>query len=167
MQTCRHVTRFLLINLGLLVQAQSSEPMTLAQMDIAFKEYAVVLDASPGRWVLKVGERQLIVITDTAANRMRIITPVIEKARLSERLLTRVLEANFESALDARYALYGDYLWSAYIHPLQELTKAQLLDGLAQVAQLAETFGVSYASTVVQFPAQSDDAPATDEPSQP
>ena len=54
-----------------------------------------------------------MVITDENADRMRIIVPVTAAEVVSEDLLVRVMQANFDSALDARYAIAKDTLWSA------------------------------------------------------
>ena len=53
---------------------------------------------------------------------------------------------SFSSALDAKYALRDQTLWSVFTHPLGELSDEQFLDCVAQVANLANNFGHSYAS---------------------
>jgi len=39
------------------------------------------------------------------------------------------MQANFDSALDARYAIAKGKLWSAFIHPLSELNEEQFFSG--------------------------------------
>ena len=58
-----------------------------------------------------------------------------------------MLEANFDRALDAKYSIYQDVVWSVYTHPLGELTVEQFKDALNQVARLSQNFGGSYTST--------------------
>lgn len=109
------------------------------------------LEGDPGFWQFVFGERALMLITDPAANRMRIFTPVVEEKFLDEDQLRRMLEANFHSALDAKYALYGGYVISVFTHPLKELSEEQLLDALHQVVNLADNFGSTYSSTSLIF----------------
>ncbi len=104
-----------------------------------------------GSWQLIYGQRLLYVITDEAANRMRIFTPVIEEEKLAEGQLKKMLEANFHSALDAKYCLYEGLVITVYTHPLKELQADQFIDAMRQVVTLADTFGDSYSSTSVIF----------------
>jgi len=60
--------------------------------------------------------------------------------------LTRIMQANFDSALDARYAIAKDILWSTFIHPLSTLHDRQLIEAIGQTVNLARTYGSSYSS---------------------
>ena len=104
-----------------------------------------------GFWRLVIDGRTVMIITDENADRMRIIVPVTAAEALSEDILVRVMQANFDSALDARYAIAKDTLWSAYIHPLRSLDDEEFLLGLGQVVNLANTFGNSYSSGLLIF----------------
>jgi hypothetical protein len=42
-------------------------------------------------------------------------------------------------------------LWSAFIHPLSDLSDHQFIDGLAQTVNLAATFGTTYSSGALVF----------------
>ena len=109
------------------------------------------VEGQPGYWSFVVQSRSIIVITDEAADRMRIMTPVIEDSELSPEEMRALLEANFDSALDARYAVARGYVWSAFIHPLSPLTDAEFVDGVSQVVMLADTYGTSYTSSGLVF----------------
>jgi len=104
----------------------------------------------PGYWSFEVEKRELVVITDEAADRMRIMTPVVEESALSSEDLRVLLAANFDRALDARYAVARGYLWSVFLHPLTTLTDAQFL-GVEQVVKLAQNYGTSYTSSDLVF----------------
>lgn len=104
-----------------------------------------------GHWRLVLGERAVMVITDERADRLRIIAPVTAADALEPDLLMRVLQANFDTALDARYAVARGTLWSAFIHPLSPLDDEAFLLGLGQVVNLANTFGKTYSSGVLMF----------------
>lgn len=97
-------------------------------------------------------EMPLICVYDENANRMRIITPIIETKDLEEEQLLNMLVANFHSALDVKYALSDEVIWSVFIHPLKELSNHQVLDAIDQVSTASASFGTSYSSTSLVFP---------------
>ena len=97
-------------------------------------------------------EKMLICIFDEEANRMRVISPIIEREKLEEEQLLNAMVANFHSALDVKYALSDEIIWSVYTHPLKELTDYQLLDAVEQVYLAAITFGTTYSSSPLVFP---------------
>ncbi|MEO9802248.1 MAG: hypothetical protein ABJF04_03320 [Reichenbachiella sp.] len=93
----------------------------------------------------------LILITDENANRMRIMAGVVEQSVLKEEDLVTLMEANFDRALDAKYALANGILWSVFAHPLKQLENDQLIDALYQVRNLVATYGTTYQSTNLQY----------------
>lgn len=134
------------------LEHREKEAMTNSQIEkLIRKSNATIIKGYPGFWQLQYNDRIILVITDQAHNRMRIVTVVIEKEKLQEADLHILMEANFDRALDARYAVSGDHLWSAYIHPLKELSDDQFLDGLKQVSDLADNYGTTYASSDLSF----------------
>ncbi len=130
---------------------KAGEPMTNARLDGLIREVGKSVEGRLGFWQFKIEGRDLWVITDEAHNRMRIISPVAPQTSLDQPMLARLLEANFASALDAKYALRDGTLWSVFTHPLAELTDMQFMDCLAQVSNLASNFGGSYASSNLTF----------------
>ncbi len=109
------------------------------------------IEGEPGYWSFTLASRQVVVITDEAADRMRIMTPVVEDSQLPAEQARTLLEANFDRALDARYAVSRGYVWSAFIHPLSALSEKEFVDGVRQVVTLAENYGTSYTSTDLVF----------------
>ena len=93
----------------------------------------------------------MIVLTDSVNDRMRIIAPIVEASRLDEDLLLDCLTANFHSALDVKYAISDNILWSVYIHPLSPLSDEQVKSAVEQVFLAAATFGTSFSSTPLLF----------------
>ncbi len=126
-------------------------PMSNARLDELIRRIDPKAEGGPGFWRLTVEERTLMVITDERADRMRIITPVAPAEALEPARLARLLQANFDSALDARYAIARGILWTAFIHPLGSLADAEFLAGLGQVVNLAASYGSSYSSGALQF----------------
>ena len=110
-----------------------------------------MLEEQSGFWKFIRGDRVIIVVTDESHNRMRIITPVVAVTDLDDSDWPAIMSANFDRALDARYAINGDYLWSAFIHPLAELKDNQFVDALQQVVTLANNFGTTFSSGNLYF----------------
>jgi len=65
--------------------------------------------------------------------------------------MKKMLEANFHSALDAKYSLYEGFVIGIYTHPLHQLNENQMEDAMQQVVNLSRNFGTSYTSTDMQF----------------
>ncbi|MEM9529712.1 MAG: type III secretion system chaperone [Pseudomonadota bacterium] len=103
------------------------------------------------RWVFRVVEVQMMLVFDESNNRMRLMTPIREAEKLSADELRRLMQANFDTALDARYGLAGDVLWGTFIHPLGTLTDEDFLVAIGQVANVAITYGDSYSSGLLMF----------------
>ncbi len=93
----------------------------------------------------------LLLIYDINADRVRVIAPVAESAALTAEETTRLMQANFDSALDARYALAKGYVWAIFLHPLSPLGGAEFGSGVAQVVNLVTTYGTSFNSGVHVF----------------
>jgi len=110
------------------------------------------IQGKTGQWQFKIHNRVFICITDEYHNRMRIITPIIEQDKLAYSELIRVLDANFHTVLDVKYALSDKILWSVFIHPLKELSKNQVISAVEQVYAAAATYGTTYTSTNLVFP---------------
>jgi hypothetical protein len=120
--------------------------MNNTRLDEIIRRLDKAPEGSNGLWQLKVGNHAVTVITDEAADRMRIVIPITESSELTEKHLYRIMQANFDSALDARYAIAKEILWSAYIHPLSSLTDDDFLSGLGQAVNLVDTFGGTFSS---------------------
>jgi len=95
--------------------------------------------------------RTHIFIHDAQADRMRLISPIAQADILNEALMYRLLQANYDSALDARYAVANDIVWSVFIHPLSSLSDEQVISAVSQVHTTAETFGSTFSSGALIF----------------
>ena len=122
-----------------------------AMIDAALKKINKDIKRETNVWQFELGKRQVIVITDPIAERMRIMVPIVEAQSLDNLALTRLMQANFDSALDARYAVAQDILWGIFIHPLNSLDEKGFVSGLAQTLAVVENFGGSYSSGAVVF----------------
>lgn len=129
----------------------SPAPMTLDRLAALIEAVDPEAERRGNAFQLHVAEAQVIIVTDPVADRMRILVPVRPAEGLSEADLTRIMQANFDSALDARYAIARGTLWSAFIHPLGPLGREEFLSGLGQTVNLAKSYGTSYASGALVF----------------
>ena len=110
------------------------------------------LRGNTGNWQFMIKDRILLCVTDENNNRMRIMSPIIEQKKLAYADMLKLMEANFHTALDVKYAISNDLLWSVYIHPLKELGKDEVLSAINQVYAAAMTYGTTYNSTGLSFP---------------
>jgi len=81
-------------------------------------------------------EVAITLVSDAAANRMRLVSPVIEASNMSEQQIIASLVSNYHLALDARYAIGS---------------------GVRQVATLSKTFGTTYTSGELSFGVQAEE----------
>jgi hypothetical protein len=93
----------------------------------------------------------VIIITDPVADRMRAMVPIRSAEDMTSEEVMRVLQANFDSALDARYAVANGRLWAVFIHPLSPLEKDQFISGIGQTINVAKTYGSLYTGGAMQF----------------
>lgn len=95
--------------------------------------------------------RDLVLVFDDQADRMRLISPIAGAGLLDEALMLRLLQANYDAALDARYAVANGLIWSVFIHPLSSIDQSQLASAIYQTYQVAESFGTSFSSGLLLF----------------
>jgi len=96
----------------------------------------------------------MFLISDVTHNRMRIVAPIADYSDLTRAQLDAILESNYHKALDARYAVSEDVLYSAFIHPLTEMHEGQVRSAVSQVANLVLSFGADYSSGGLTFGGQ-------------
>lgn len=134
-------------------QAEADEKlMDNAMLDSLIKRFDQTATADrPGFWLLSYEGMTIYVVTDEGANRMRVMTQVANAEKLEKQHLHRLMQSNFDSALDARYAIGKGVVWSAFIHPLASLSEYEFFSGLAQVITLAKTYGTSFSSGALTY----------------
>jgi hypothetical protein len=130
----------------------TAQQMNNATLETLLTKHSDSIQGQTGNWRFAIQDKLFICLTDENNNRMRIISPITEVATLDEQLLKNCLIANFHTALDVKYAISDDILWSVFIHPLKELSEAQVIDAIAQVYNANVTFGTIYSSTNLSFP---------------
>ncbi len=143
---------FLFLTLLQITFWSQAQEMTGERLVMLLAQESDTIDVQGNTARMLFNERLLICIYDEGANRMRIISPIVERKELDEEQLLNALVANFHSVLDVKYALSDELIWSVYAHPLKELSDAQVIDAMQQVYAAAITFGGSYSSTNLVFP---------------
>lgn len=131
--------------------APASSPMNNRRLQQILRQECEQVEGELGFWQATFADRELLVVTDESHNRMRIMTPIVAEDRIAEEELRTLLAANFDRALDAKFAMSHGQLWSVFVHPLGQLVDEMVLDALRQVATLADNYGTTYASTELFF----------------
>lgn len=132
-------------------QSFAQSKMDNKKIEKALKKVTQEIEGEIGNWQVLYNDFPLFVLTDESSNRMRIFTPILEEVDLKVGQMKRMLEANFHSALDAKYSLYEGFVIGIYTHPLEELDEGQMVNAMRQVVNLSKNFGTSYTSTDVMF----------------
>jgi len=140
-----------LLTLSLQSEAQKMDNKRLGKI---LTQVSDSLKGNEGYWQATYKGRQVIIITDQNHNRMRMISPITYINQIDTNVYKAALEANFHTVLDVKYAISEDIMWAVFIHPLKELSDHQVKDAIKQVYYGAATFGGTYSSTDLIFPAK-------------
>ena len=124
---------------------------TLQNLKTILQEVTTNLKGENGQWSFTFEEVSMAMLTNEKHDRMRVIAPVLEVDNLKIEHYQKMLEANFHTALDTRYAISGGIVYSTFIHPLSPLRDTQFASALMQVANLAKTFGSTYSSRELNY----------------
>ncbi len=130
----------------------TSRNMTLERMnDLIEAIGANIARQHQGQWQFHVEKVPVFVIADAKHDRMRILVGISKTESLTEAVYQRLMQANFDTTLDARYAIAKGVVWGAFLHPLKALSDRLFLSGIGQTVNLARTFGKTYSSGGLTF----------------
>jgi hypothetical protein len=107
----------------------------------------IIMDIDPDAAItpsgieLTIEDIPVLVVMAPAADRMRAMVPIASVEDVTPEEMSRMMQANFDTALDARYAVAQDRVWGVFIHPLGALEREQFLSAIAQTVNLARTYG--------------------------
>ncbi len=133
------------------VPGETTGLMTGERLVTLVKSIDVNANNQGNTWQFTFQDRPIIMIFDEKADRMRMFTPIGPESALDAELMRRMLQANFDSALDARYAVANKLIWGVFIHPLSPLDEEQFASALVQVLNVATSFGSSFSSGMFMF----------------
>ena len=136
--------------------------MTTAAISKLIESYLTDLEGRPGFWRGIKDEVPVYVFSDDSNDRMRLMAPIGELKELDSEILHVLLQANYDRALDAHYALRGLEVWAVSVHPLATLAPDDFASFIEQVVMLVKNTGSSYASSDLVFLA----APGEGEPTE-
>lgn len=127
------------------------KPMTKARLEQILRTLEPNVKGGNGQWQIVRDAIPVMILTDESHNRMRVIAPAAELKDVNQQIFMRMMEANFATALDARYAIFKGIVWAAFLHPLDSLRERDLISGLQQVVTLVKTTGTTFSSSELQF----------------
>ncbi len=131
--------------------AESEPPMSLERMGAILRALDPEARTAGPTFQLTIEDVPVMIVTDPGADRMRAMVPIRSADGLDADELRRLMQANFDSALDARYAVANGVLWGVFIHPLSPLERDQFISGVAQTVNVARTYGTLYSGGALQF----------------
>ncbi len=105
----------------------------------------------PGFWRFTIEKASVISVADQENDRVRILVGIKSAKELTSDELRKISQSNFDSALDARYAISQDILWSIYVHPLKALSARQLISAIGQTVNLAKSYSSAQSSGGILF----------------
>ena len=126
-------------------------PMTLERLAAIVQAIDPEAELAGTAMQLSIQDIPIVIVTDPVADRMRAMVPIRSAEGLSPQELMRLMQANFDTALDARYAVAQGRLWGVYIHPLAALEREQFLSALIQTINVARTYGQTYSGGAFTF----------------
>ena len=134
------------------LSAQEAEPpMTIERMTAIVKAIDPAAELGGSGFTLTIDDVPVVIIADLTANRMRAMVPIRSAEGMTFDEMQRLMQANFDSALDARYAIAQGRVWGVFLHPFRELERDQLISGIAQTVNVAKSYGTLYSSGAGQF----------------
>lgn len=127
------------------------EPMTIDRL-VALIEILDEESARTGNVIeFTISGASITLVADPAANRMRLVVGIAREEVLTPELMKRLLQANFDTTLDARYGIAQGILWATFLHPLSSLSEGELISGIVQTVNVALSYGSSYTSGLFTF----------------
>ena len=139
----------------------SSEQMTAARLARQLEKLGTEFEAQRNVLQFQFDDVRIACVFDLEHDRMRLLSPIADAEQLTDELRQVLLEANYHSALDARYATSDGILYATYIHPLSPLRPEELKSAVRQVASLVKTFGTTFSSGELLFGATEADEAET------
>ncbi len=139
-------------------QDQVEPPMTLERLGKIIFALDKTAQSNGSHFQMTIQDIPVLVLTDAKSNRMRTMVPIRAAEDITQKEMLRVMQANFDTALDARYAIAQGKLWGTFIHPLSSLRKGEFISGLGQTINIATTYGTLFSGGALSFN-QGDSAP--------
>jgi len=124
--------------------AAQEAPMTVERLSEIVLDIDPDAALTPNGLELTLEDIPLLIVVAPEADRMRAMVSIASAEDVTPEEMLRMMQANFDTALDARYAVAQGRVWGVFIHPLAALEREQLLSALAQTVNLARSYGSLY-----------------------
>lgn len=128
----------------------STGGMDNRRLDELLRERLPGLEGGDGMWRAELQGVLVVIVSDESHDRMRIMSPAARAPDEAANLRV-LLEANYDRALDAKYAMHEGVVWATFMHRLSWLGAHELDNALAQVLTLARNTGGSHSSGGLVF----------------
>jgi len=130
----------------------TATPMTMDRLNaIITRLDEKVEKPRSGFWRFTVTGATVIVVGDETFDRLRILVGIQSAKDLTQDQLMQIAKSNYDTALDARYAISQNILWAMYAHPLKSLGDRQFISAIGQTVNLAISYGDGYSSGGILF----------------
>ncbi|MGR3466660.1 MAG: hypothetical protein ACU0CI_02175 [Shimia sp.] len=142
------------LTLALILSAtfvHAEEAMTTERLSSILTALDPDVEQRGASYEMTIADVPVLVVTDPRSDRMRAMVPIRSAEGLTPEELARMMQANFDTALDARYAIARGRLWAVFIHPLAALERDQLISGIGQTVNIAMTYGTAYSGGAMSF----------------
>lgn len=130
---------------------QAGDAMNQSSMESIVKGIAQQSKGENGVVEFTFNDVRMYLVSDVKHDRMRIISGIVEYKNVTREQIDAMMEANFHTALDARYALSKGVIYAAYIHPMSALNEAEIKSAVLQVSNLARSFGTQYSGGTLSY----------------
>ncbi len=90
---------------------------------------------APGSWQIEAPNFRLLVLLSEDETWLRVLVPIVP-AQEAQPFLQQILEANFDTTQETRYALQQGLLWGVFQHSLLDLSEADLTAALGRLLHL-------------------------------
>jgi len=124
-------------------------PMTLERLAEIIFSLDEDAQSNANSFQMTIQDIPVLIITDPNADRMRAMVPISKDMAPEE--VMRVMQANFDTALDARYAIAHGKLWGTFIHPLASLEKNEFISAVGQTVNIALSYGTLFSGGALSF----------------
>jgi len=86
-------------------------------------------------WQVETATFRLLVLLSDDSTWLRILIPIVPSAE-AQPFLEKLLEANFDSTLETRYAIHQNVLWGVFQHNYQSLSSADFSAAATRLVSL-------------------------------
>lgn len=113
--------------------------MTPEEIDLSLRELfgSAVQSIPPTSWQVETPSFRILVLVSDDLSWLRILVPIVP-AQEALPLLEQLLEANFDSTQETRYALAQGVLWGVFQHSRESLAKSDFSGAIARLRSLHE-----------------------------